>query len=363
MDRYARIKEEALNPSSENEGKGENLLPGAAMRLINISTYTMKRNILVLCVFPVASCIVLFITGFIFYTPPDIEPPYDSMTMRIERTPDTVFTVTEDKKRATEEEQDQSSIAAVRLPHLNERPEKVRMAKEYKALLAQMSSILEDMGSEQISYAEENGGAVLASIKETDSVYEEMSEGSPLEAIIRERMVTVKEVLEYASSQMGISVDLLAAVAWAESKMLPYALNVRGKAYYCTSREQALRMLGEIETGNVDIGLLQVNYRLWGEPLGLQKEDLLDSKVCAIIGAMILTYNLQRHRDPWVAIGRYHSGNVKRMRIYQTKVSRGLTIIRTLSTIAPQQEVTELSETSRKIRRDPVIHRIGLVDA
>ena len=121
-------------------------------------------------------------------------------------------------------------------------------------------------------------------------------------------------------------------------------------------------MLEETETGNVDIGLLQVNYRFWGEPLGLQKEDLLDSKVCAILGAMILTYNLQRHQDPWVAIGRYHSGNMKRMKAYQTKVSRGLTVIRTLSTTAPQQEATEFSGTSREIRRDPAIHRIGRVD-
>ena len=333
------------------------------MRALNISTYTMKRTILFLCVFPVASFIVFFITGFILYTPPNIEPPYDSITMRIERTSDKVFTVTEDKEQATEEERDQSSIAAVRLPLLNERPEKVRMAKKYKALLAQMSSILEDMDSGQISHAEGNSGEVLASIEETDSVYEEMSAGSPLEAIIRERMVTIKEVLEYASSQMGISVDLLAAVAWTESKMLPYALNVRGKAYYFTSREQALRMLGEIETGNVDIGLLQVNYRLWGEPLGLQKEDLLDSKVCTIIGAMILTYNLQKHRDPWVAIGRYHSGNMKRMKAYQTKVSRGLMIIRTLSTTAPQKEATELSGTFREIRRDPALHRKARLDA
>lgn len=350
-------------PHTKMRGRVRTYFKGAAMRFINISTDTMKRNILLLCILPVASFIIFFITGFILYTPPEVEPLYDSITMRIEKTSDTVSSATEDKKQATENERVQSSNAAVRLTHLNERPEKVRMAKEYKALLAQMSSILEDMSAKQISYAEKNGGEVFASSEETDAIYEEMSAGSPLEAIIRERMVTVKEVLEYASSQMGISVDLLAAVAWAESKMLPYALNVRGKAYYCTSREQALRMLGEIETSNVDIGLLQVNYRLWGEPLGLQKEDLLDSKVCAIIGAMILTYNLQRHRDPWVAIGRYHSGNVNRMRIYQTKVSRGLMIIRSLSTTAPQQETTELSGTSREIRRDPAIPHIGRVDA
>ena len=108
-----------------------------------------------------------------------------------------------------------------------------------------------------------------------------------------------------------------------------------------------MKMLSGLKTDNVDIGLFQVNYRLWGEPLGLQKEDLLNSRVCTIIGAMILTYNLQRHQDPWVAIGRYHSGNMRRMKAYQTKVSRGLMIIRALSIPAYNDKGTELSGISR----------------
>jgi hypothetical protein len=353
-----------MNPSSSDERKGEDSLQGGVMRSLNISTYTVQRKIRLFLVLLASSCIIFFITGFILYTPPEIEPPYASMTMRIERIRGNVFILTEDKEQAAEEwESKQCSSAAVQLPLLNERPEKIRMATDYKALLSQMSSILEDAGSVQVSDAEANSGGKPVILEGVDSYLEEMSAGFTLEEIIRERMVTIEEVLEYASSQMGISVDLLAAVAWAESKMLPYALNAHGKAYYCTSREQALQMLKEIETGNVDIGLLQVNYRLWGEPLGLQKEDLLDSKVCAIIGAMILTYNLQRHRDPWVAIGRYHSGNKKRMRAYQTKVSRGLTIIKTLSTTAPQTEATELSGTPRETRRDPALHRKGRLDA
>lgn len=330
------------------------------MRPLNISTYHVKRTILFLFFFPLASFIIFFVTGFIFYTPPEIESPYASVTMRIERIRGDVFALNEDKGQAVaERESERLSRTATQLPLLNEKPEKIRMATKYKALLAQMSLILKDMGSMQVTDAVENSGEGPTSIERIDSDYEEMSIGSSLEVIIRERMVTIENVLEYASSQMGLSVDLLAAVAWAESKMLPYALNVRGKAYYFTSKEQALRMLREIETGNVDIGLLQVNYRLWGEPLGLQKEDLLDSKVCAIIGAMILTYNLQRHRDPWVAIGKYHSGDKKRMRAYQAKVSRGLTIIRAISTAAPQPETTELSGTSQEIQRDPALHRTG----
>lgn len=334
------------------------------MKYVNRSIYTMKGNIRLLCIFLVTSFIIFFITGFILYTPPEIDPPYASMTMRITRITGNVFSVTEDKEQTAEVQESEPCVtAAVQLPCLNERPKKIRMATKYKAVLVQMSSILEDMGSVQISDAEANSRVKPVFIEGNDPYYQEISTGFTLEEIIRQRMETIEEVLEYASSQMGISVNLLAAVAWAESKMMPYALNVGGKAYHCTSKEQALRMLREIKTDNVDIGLLQVNYRLWGEPLGLRKEDLLDSKVCVVTGAMILTYNLQRHRDPWVAIGRYHSGNKKRMKAYQTRVSRGLTIIRALSQTAPQEQATELSGTSHEIRSDPVLHREGWLDA
>jgi hypothetical protein len=318
------------------------------MRPVHLSSYIVKRDIVRLFCFLAISSLIFFITGFIFYTPPEIDSPYASMTMRIERIPDKLFSFVEDTEQAVKEkESKQFSSAAEQLPLLNERPAKVRMAKEYKDLLFQMSSILENIGSVPVGGAMEDRWEELAGIEGNNLASEWMSAESPLEAIVRERMVMVEDVLKYASSQMGVSVDLLAAVAWAESKLLPYAVNVQGKACYFTSREDALKMLSGLKTDNVDIGLFQVNYRLWGEPLGLQKEDLLNSRVCAIIGAMILTYNLQRHQDPWVAIGRYHSGNMRRMRAYQTKVSRGLMIIRALSIPAHKVEGTELSGISR----------------
>jgi hypothetical protein len=42
-------------------------------------------------------------------------------------------------------------------------------------------------------------------------------------------MALIEDVLEYASQEVGITVDLLAAVAWAESKMLLYAINLKGR--------------------------------------------------------------------------------------------------------------------------------------
>jgi hypothetical protein len=323
----------------------------------SMSFQIVKRTVFFLFILFGSSFLVFFIIGFIYYTPPKIQPPYDSITMPVIVFFDEfVHDFDNEKEKKTEDREDEhvSSIAE-KFPHLHERPGKVRVATEYAGLLSQMSSVLEDIGSTKTSIAMEDRGEGFVGRYESILIDEGILAVPSTEEIMRQRMVIIEDVLEYVSSQMGISTDLLAAVAWAESKMLPYAINVKGKAYYFTSREQALKALKEFKTDNVDIGLFQVNYPFWGAPLGLEKENLLDTRVCAIIAAMILKYNLQRHRDPWVAIGRYHSGDIHRMKAYQTKVSRGLVIIRKLSVTSRPSEGPAISGMYQRIPRNPAL--------
>jgi hypothetical protein len=279
------------------------------------------------------------------------------MTMPIERSPEQASppAATHDKEKEAKEDE-QLSLNAKLLPLLPQGQGKMRVAMRYEGLLAQMDSTLEGMGPVAGSDLMEDLWERFMNRNESDPVVEGIAAGVPLAVTVRDRMVMIKDALEYASSQSGIPVELLAAVAWAETTIFPYAINLRGKTYYFTSRRQALKALKHIETGDVDIGLFQVNYRLWAEPLGLKKEDLLDTRVCAIMGAMILKYNLQRHRDPWVAVGRYHSRDIARMKAYQVKVSKGLGIIRTLS--AGEKGVA-LSETSPGMRRKSALQSEG----
>lgn len=221
------------------------------------------------------------------------------------------------------------TAATEQLQLVSERPGVIRVAARYHRLLAQMQSVLDDVSSVPVSDEARDG-----TTGKDDPANEEMLEVygrvCPIEATVRERRMMIEDVLEYASSQTGISVELLAAVAWAESSMIPYAVNVKGKEYHFISRVRAAKMLRGLKTNHVDIGLFQVNYRLWGKPLELEKEELLNTRVCAIMGAMILRHNLTRHRDPWEAIGRYHSGSSKRMKNYKSRVYRVLRIIRTV---------------------------------
>jgi hypothetical protein len=315
----------------------------------------MKKAILFFVVVLTASTLIFFITGFIFYAPPEAKPPYDAMTMHIEMVPGEGHPLIKEKERG------QSASSTSDLPRFHERAGTVRVATRYEGLLAQMGSLLKD-SLRSPGVVEDRWDRFMG--KEAGDLADAgIAAGLSLEAIIRERMAMLEDVLEDASSQAGIAVDLLAAVAWAESKMLPYAFNVEGKAYYFTSREQALKALKRVETGDVDIGLFQVNYRLWGEPLGLKKEDLLNSRVCAIIGAMILKYNLLRYKDPWVAVGRYHSGDMDRIRAYQTKVSQGLMIIRQLSLTSQRNAGFELAVMLQGRYRDPASLGTGRMDS
>jgi len=310
-----------------------NFAKDAAMSSLGISSHALGKALSFIFVFLAASLLIFFIIGFIFYRPPKIEQPHDSMTMPIERMPDAAFPANADKEKQREAKEDaQLALHAKLLPLLPHGVGKVRVATRYERLLTQMDSALDGVGPVQGSDLVEDLWARFMNRNENYPADAGIVAGVPLAVTVGERMVMIKNELEYASMQAGIPVDLLAAVAWAETTMFPYAINLRGKTYYFTSKTQALRALKRIKTGDVDIGLFQVNYRLWAEPLGLKKEDLLDTRVCAIMGAMILKYNLQRHRDPWVAVGRYHSGDLSRMKAYQTKVSQGLGIIRTLST-------------------------------
>ena len=305
-----------------------------------------------------ASLFIFFVIGFIYYTPPKLQLPYDSITLPVitfSDESDLDLDNTDKEKKIEGGEDEHISSTTKKFPQLHERPGKVKVATEYARLLSQMTSILRDMDSAQTLVALKDHEEGYTGRYESIVADEGILLVPTIEEIMRQRMVIIEDVLEYVSSQMGISTDLLAAVAWAESKMLPYAINVRGKAYYFTSREQALKALDEFKTDDVDIGLFQVNYPLWGAPLGLKKENLLDTRVCATIAAMILKYNLQRHRDPWVAIGRYHSGDIERMKAYQAKVSRGLVIIRKLSVTSRPSEGPAISGMYRGIPRTPAI--------
>jgi Transglycosylase SLT domain len=124
-----------------------------------------------------------------------------------------------------------------------------------------------------------------------------------------------------AATSAGVALELLVAIVGTESKYHPWALDVDGRQIYCRSREEAEQMLAGLDdNANVDIGLMQINWRFWSHHLRVTKYDLLDPRTNLLIGARILKQGLRRGGSIWHRISNYHSGSAEERNRYNQQV-------------------------------------------
>jgi transglycosylase-like protein with SLT domain len=100
-----------------------------------------------------------------------------------------------------------------------------------------------------------------------------------------------------AANEAGVPLPVLIAVVGAESAYHPWALDVEGRQVFCRSRAEAESVLATTATANVDIGLMQINWRFWGPRLGVAKIALLDPALNLRMGARILRDSLEQRHD------------------------------------------------------------------
>jgi soluble lytic murein transglycosylase-like protein len=127
------------------------------------------------------------------------------------------------------------------------------------------------------------------------------------------------DVFLRASAATGIPVELILAVSHVESGYQPSAINVAGRSFLPSSRNEAewiLKRSGD----NVDIGLMQINWGHWGKKFGLSKSDLLDPWLNVLLGARILGHCVRVSGNWWKGVALYHSLNDARQREYVEKV-------------------------------------------
>src|SRR4030042_2953660 len=118
------------------------------IRTLDISSHALGRALSFIFVLLAASLLIFFIIGFIFYKPPKIEHPHDSMTMPIERNAEEALPANADKEREAKENE-QLALAAKLLPLLPHGVGKGRGATRYAGLRAQMDSALDGVGPGQ----------------------------------------------------------------------------------------------------------------------------------------------------------------------------------------------------------------------
>jgi soluble lytic murein transglycosylase-like protein len=124
-----------------------------------------------------------------------------------------------------------------------------------------------------------------------------------------------------AARGANVAVELVIAIAGAESGYHPWALDIDGHQIYCHSQEEAEQTLaGLADDANVDIGLMQINLKFWGHRLNVSKFDLLDPRTNLMYGARILKQGLGRNGSIWRRISNYHSGSASERDRYNQQV-------------------------------------------
>ena len=126
----------------------------------------------------------------------------------------------------------------------------------------------------------------------------------------------------------GLPDSVVKGIIMVESGGAPRALHVgigKGYSFYPRDRSEARRFLAVALalTDNVDIGLMQVNWRTWGNSvraLGLGAYDLLDARTNLKVGCRILAQVLSGRGTFLARLGRYHSLRPERGRWYARRV-------------------------------------------
>jgi hypothetical protein len=122
------------------------------MMHMDMSFQAIKKAIEFFFLLLIASSLIFFVTGFIFYKHAKSRPSNHSITMPIERPSAELSSAFEDKeKEEAPREDEQLASVPKELPRLSERLGKLMVATGYKELLAQMQSILVDREPVQAS--------------------------------------------------------------------------------------------------------------------------------------------------------------------------------------------------------------------
>ena len=126
----------------------------------------------------------------------------------------------------------------------------------------------------------------------------------------------------------GLHSRVVEGIILVESGGNPWALHVgigKGYSFYPKNRHEARRFLAVslALTSNVDIGLMQINWKTWGRTvrdLGLSAYDLLDPKVNLRLGCHVLAEAMATRGTFEARLGRYHSRHRERGRWYAGRV-------------------------------------------
>jgi hypothetical protein len=145
-------------------------------------------------------------------------------------------------------------------------------------------------------------------------------------SLVAAKPVSLPEVAAELCPPMGVAPEIALRVMRVESNCRPYAIGVQmqrvHQGYFppdsVTARATLKTALSY--TRNIGIGPMQINWRVWGEILGVSPEALLDTRTNILVGCGLLGRHLQGQGPLDRRIGRYHSLTPERSQAYGKRV-------------------------------------------
>jgi len=133
---------------------------------------------------------------------------------------------------------------------------------------------------------------------------------------------SISRVVASVERRYNIPRNLLLSIAKVESDVSPFAINIEGKPILAKSKEEAINIVQSyLDKGvtNIDIGLLQINWRFHGENFD-DVSELLDINKNLDYAASFLKKLYKTHGSWQKAVQYYHSARPKHYRKYSRKI-------------------------------------------
>lgn len=139
---------------------------------------------------------------------------------------------------------------------------------------------------------------------------------------------TVEKCITKSSKRHSVPEIIIKSIIDVENnRYYPFAINCNTniKSYSGSVKENYKRLVtcGD----NVDIGVMQVNYKVWKKEYpNITTKLLLDPCVNIELGTRILNSHYKETKDWLTSIGQYHSRTTSKLRSYKKMVSQKILI-------------------------------------
>jgi len=131
------------------------------------------------------------------------------------------------------------------------------------------------------------------------------------------------DVFDAPCKKYGVPKALVQAIALQESGGNPWAVNVAGKTFQASSKDEALSIIKKYDVRSYDVGLMQINSQ-WLRKFQISPETALEPRNNVLIGVWVLANSIRQHGLSWKAVGAYHSPTPERQRRYVRSVAKHL---------------------------------------